>query len=124
MPPITEFSILVGHPNVNIKFSPLGRLIKSVWEEYQVWKRGKVLSKVCSGREYGKGKGKKHHLPLNIKAVGKNIRWGKRGRGNENLEQKIKIKKMKVEKNIKLLGTIYTPGPGMEIHLSGSNKIE
>ena len=37
------------------------------------------------GEEYNveKMKGKRHHLPYNIKAVGKNIKWG-RGEGEGN----------------------------------------
>ena len=51
-----------------------------------------------------KGKRKQYHLPYNIKAVGKNFKWG-RGEGNGNFG-----KKMEMWKNIKLLGTLYTPG--------------
>ena len=43
-----------------------------------------------------KGKGKQYHPPNNIKAVGKNKKWGR------ILGKKIEIKKMTVGKNVKL----------------------
>ena len=59
------------------------------------------------GREYHgrgeeKGKEKVYHLPYNVKAVWKNIKWGKGGRGRKFWGRKSKFKKMVVEKNIKL----------------------
>ena len=59
-----------------------GKFIKSIGEEYQVVKRG---------REY--------LFPFDIKAVEKNVKWG---RGPENLGKKIKILKMRERMNIKL----------------------
>ena len=48
------------------------------------------------------GKREQDYLPYNIKAIGKNIKWG-RGKGTEISGNKIKIeKKMWVGKNIKL----------------------
>ena len=53
------------------------------------------------------GKGKQYHLPNIIKADGKNIKWGK-GEGDG---RKSRLKKeMGMGKNIKSLGTSYTPG--------------
>ena len=61
------------------------------------------------GEEYNiekREKGKQCHLPYNIETVGRNIKCGKRVRG-----QNSKFKKKRgVEKDIELKGTLYTPG--------------
>ena len=53
------------------------------------------------GEEYNveKGNGKQNHLPYNIKAAGKNIKWGK---GLKMRGRKSRFKKNWVGKNIKL----------------------
>ena len=53
------------------------KFMKPVGDEYKVVKRGKYYH----GKE---GKGKHYHLPFNIKAVGKNIKWG-RAEGGQKL---------------------------------------
>ena len=45
------------------------------------------------GDEYNaeKGKGKQYHLPYNIKALGKNIKLGKRERGRTFFRRKLRL---------------------------------
>ena len=50
-----------------------GKFVKSVGEEIIFWKGGGNMT-------VGKGKGKQYHLPFNIKALGKNIKWGREGK--------------------------------------------
>ena len=58
-----------------------------------------------------KGEGKQYHLPYDIKAVCKNIKWG-RAEGDRNFVEKNQdLKKNGVGKNIKLKGTLYIPVP-------------
>ena len=56
-----------------------------------------------------KGKEKQYHLPYNIKAVEKNIKWlREEGDGNFGEENR-DFKNMGVGENIKLYGTLCTP---------------
>ena len=52
-----------------------------------------------------RGMCKQYHLPYDIKAIGKNIKWGK---GTENLGKKIKIKKWRGGR-ISNCWELYTP---------------
>ena len=63
-----------------VLYSP--KFIESDGEEYQVLNRGREYD--CFWEEYNveKGMWQQYHLPYNIKAVKKNIKWG-RGEGTE-----------------------------------------
>ena len=56
-----------------------------------------------------KGTGVAYHIPYNTEAFWKNIKWLK-GEGEVKFqERKLKLKRIGVGKNIKLLGIVYTP---------------
>ena len=61
---------------------------KCVGEEYQVEKSGREYHGLGKYKMWKRGKGKQLHLPYNIKAVVKIIKW-ERGRGKEILQKKI-----------------------------------
>ena len=69
---------------------PYSTPIKFVWEEYQNVKRGREYH--GCGEVYKHRKGKQYHLPYDIKAVGKNTKWG-RGKGGLNLTRNSRLKK-------------------------------
>ena len=86
-----------------------------VGEEYQVcWGRVSSCEEgniMAAGKiiMWKKGKGKQYHLPYNIEAVGKNIKWESVMRkGTEIWERKLRFKKKIMGKNINLQGTLYT----------------
>ena len=63
------------------------------------------------GGEYNaekKGKGKQYLLFFNVKAVGKNIKWGREERSIEKLRKKIKIKNISLGR-ISNCRELYTP---------------
>ena len=70
----------------------MGRSLSSLSGEKNV-KKGREYH--GRGEEYNleKGKEKAYHLPYNVKAVGKNIKWGKGGRGRKFWVRKSKFKK-------------------------------
>ena len=74
------------------------KFVKSVGEEYQVVKRGRE-NHGCR-EKCNVGKGKQYHLPFDIEAVEKHIKWGKETEflGMKNQD----FKKMRVRKKIKL----------------------
>ena len=56
-------------------------------------------------------KGKQYHLPFNIEAVGKHIKWGK---GTESLGMKIKILKSEGGEEYQVVGNFIHPCKGVE----------
>ena len=63
------------------------------------------------GEEYNVEKSEKvkqYHLPFNVKAVGKNIKWG-RGEVDGNLGEKIKIKNKRDGEEYQVVGHFIHP---------------
>ena len=84
-------------------FTDVYKVIPPLGKEYQVVKRGKIISWLW-GRIYRgkKGKGKLYCLPYIIMDVGENINW-RIGEGDGNfVGRKSKLKKMGLGKNIML----------------------
>ena len=85
---------------------------ESVGEEYQAVKSEKGISwlwSVDKNITRKKGLGKQYHISYNIKAVGKNIKWG-RGKGDGTFgEDLTKILKMGVGEEYQVIGNFLQP---------------